>query len=323
MELLRFSVWKKELIEKQQTLYKLLKQHTLKESLVDGEFSDGEILNEASDSEDDDDEYSIPDDISSEELNELQQNNDEEVEEELGESSEEDDEPEDAQFSSEHEPDSDFEISIHHQRRQHKNLVPELDTPPKKNELRCGVCNATFLARQGLVRHVQFCRPNKLAGRRIPPKKPKKIINKDAKFRCFCNDRFISFRALNIHRTRKHGKNTNMSWDIVDSDQNDSDNVKSTSSTLRIGSNSKVSDNSRAKSINSTQSKRVDQKYKCNQCSYKTDDKSSLRYHVKANHEDVNDKVLSKLECEECFKLFSTTTALRMHIVTVHHDVRP
>jgi hypothetical protein len=328
MELLRFSVWKKELIEKQQTLYKLLKQHNLKESL---EFSDGEILNEATESEDED-EYSIPDDISSDELNDIQNRNDdndhdeeeEDVveEEELGESSEEEDEPDETQLTSEHEPDSDFEISIHHRRHQNRNLISDLDSPPKKKkDLRCKVCNTTFLARQGLVRHEAFCRPNKLAGRKVPSaKKPKNIINKDAKFRCFCNDRFISFRALNIHRTRKHGKNTNMSWDIVDNDQNDNDNVKSTLSLLKLGSNSKSSDNSRVKS---SQSKKIDQSFKCNQCPYRTDDRNSLKHHMKSNHEEVNDKILSKLECDECFKLFSTTTALRMHVVTVHHDVRP
>lgn len=326
MELLRFSVWKKELIEKQQSLYKLLKQHNIKESL---EFSDCESLNEAE--SESDDEYSIPADISSDELNDIKNRNkdinngeeDDVAEEE--EFSEEDDEPDETQLTSEHEPDSDFEISIHHRRYQNRTLLHDSDSPPKKKKnLRCKVCNTSFLARQGLVRHEAFCRPNKIAGTKVlsATKTTKNIINKDAKFRCFCNDRFISFRALNIHRTRKHGKNTNMSWDIIDTGENDNNNIKPTSSLLKLGSNSKSSDNSRFKP---SQSKEIEQfqSFKCIQCPYRTDDKNSLKHHMKLNHNEANDKILSKLECDECFKLFSTTTALRMHVVTVHHDVRP
>jgi hypothetical protein len=305
MELLRFSVWKKELIEKQQTLYKLLKQHNGKDS----ELSDGEIVNEASDSEEDD--LSTRDSISSDEINDIQHNGNDEEEEELETSSEDEEELDDAQISSEHEPDSDFEVSLHHRRHQSKNLIPE--TPPKKVDLRCKVCNATFIARQGLVRHETFCRPNKLAGRRVVPKKIK--INKEAKFRCFCNERFTSFRALNIHRTRKHGKHTNMSWDVID-EQNE---LKSSSSSMRVGSSSKLHDG-RIKSSPKKMS------FKCNFCPYRTESNKLLKYHLRANHSDsttTSEKSNSKLQCDECFKQFSCYSALRMHIVTVHHDVRP
>lgn len=290
--MVRFSVWKKELIEKQQSLYKLLNKHTHNENLEN--LSDGEIgSNEESD-------YTITENLSSDELNNKSEHN---------ESSE--DEPDDAQFASEHEPDSDFELSTHYKRREIKGFIASPDTSPKKTDLRCGVCGMEFLARQGLVRHESFCRPNKIAGRKFSNKKLKNA-NKEAKYRCFCNERFTSFRALNIHRTRKHGKHTNMSWDIVD-------NNKGEKNATSISNNSKLSEATKTKSP----TKKGDPFLKCNRCPYKTDSKKILKYHIRANHDDDNSNILSKLECEECFKLFSTTTALRMHVLTVHHDVRP
>lgn len=300
MELLRFSVWKKELIEKQQTLYKLLNQLNANEmDMSDGEINDTEISDE--------DELSTTehdDEVSSKELNDISEN-------QVDEESSEEEEPDDAQISSEHEPDSDFELSLHHRRI--KNKPNSL----KNNDLRCGICNTSFLARQGLVRHLAFCKPNKVAGRKVV-RKQKQVINKDAKYRCFCNKRFISYRALNIHRTRKHGKHTNMSWDMIETEQNDNNNVRSTSSMIKVGNNSKAK-----LTNNSSPSKKINQSVKCNYCPYRAEDKRTLNYHVRANHENSNSKILSKLECDECFKLFSTTTALRMHIVTVHRDIRP
>lgn len=316
MELLRFSVWKKELIEKQQTLYKLLRQTNNKEPL---EIGDGEILHNESDDDDYSTLASTLDDISSEELNDLQRHRDEDITDisHSTSGSEVEDEP-DEPLTSEHEPDSDFELSLHHKRGQNKPMIlddnDEDDIPPNKKDLRCRICNTTFLARQGLVRHEAFCKPNKLAGRKTPLKKARiKNMDKDAKFRCFCNERFTSFRALNIHRTRKHGKNSNMSWDIIGEDENL--NGKATSS-VKAGHSSKSSDK-----VKSSPTKKIEQTFKCSQCPYTSNEKRILKYHIRANHEDA--KIEPKLECDECFKLFSTTASLRMHIVTVHHDVRP
>lgn len=305
MELVRFSVWKKELIEKQQSLYKLLNQHNVKDA--EEEFSDGEILNDEL-SETDDEEFHH-DDISTTELEDIQENG-------MDESSvEEEEELDDTQVSSEHEPDSDFELSLHHRRRVNKSLTPSTSSSVN-NDLRCGICNMTFLARQGLVRHVTFCRPNKIAGTSKKDRaKKKKGAGKDAKYRCFCNERFTTYRALNIHRTRKHGKQSNMSWDIIDNGTE----ASSKASVNKVNSNSKLSENSRAKS---SPSKKIDQNLKCSHCTFKADDKASLQQHVRSQHESLS-KIISKLECDQCFKIFATTTALRMHVVTVHHDVRP
>lgn len=301
MELVRFSVWKKDLILKQQKLYKSLHQQEGEnelENFSSSDVSDGEI-HEISDEE-----LSIQNGVStSDEISTEYENGNDDIMEE----------DEDA-YTSAHEYDEDFEL-------RKRKTAPSTNSALKSNDLRCPKCKSTFLAKKGLVRHVQFCKEN---GSQATQKRKRKKNKTTGRYRCFCDERFISRRALNIHRTRSHGKDTNMSWDIV-SDDDDADEEEENGVIEKLASKKSTSKNIPlditpiiVKST-PTAPKARSNPLKCPYCDFTSIDNVLLFNHMRKNHEET----IKKPECIECNKTFSCTYSLKVHINTIHLSIRP
>lgn len=308
MELVRFSVWKKELIAKQQQLYTALKQKNSNEknpvegsdfeeedfgSETDGEIADGEakrgIYDYDEHSSDDDNDVSTELDDSDDIIN--------------CESDEEDDESESGSTlvsTNDHESDADFKISARQQSRIYSSLTPMSSV--KNPNLVCKNCKVQFLAQKGLTMHEKSCGRVKNGYKyQRPRKKERNDLN--AKFVCTCGERFYSSRALNIHRSHKHrleGPIPKTHFKIPPKVNSESSN----SLTLK----------QRAEMI-------VNRKYSCIQCTFQTNNKRILIHHMK-NHENSFDHFTST-KCPHCEKTLSSKSSLRMHINTVHSNFRP
>lgn len=139
-ELLRFSVFKKDLIEKQLKLYSLLKQHNQNLNETDEDF---EIITS------DEDNNNLDENDFLDEIDHMGSVSENYTESE--ESEEEDD------VKSDHSSDNDFQV------KGIKFINPF--APPNEVEesklLICDYCNSTFAKKQGLIKHVQSHADNK------------------------------------------------------------------------------------------------------------------------------------------------------------------
>lgn len=311
LELVRFSVWKKDLIEKQKQLYKLLNQH-IQEEFEESDSDDGEILeNDSVEISDEEEELAVSDKIIHQNGKNVElMDTDDDGSTEINEETTEVDD--DTYITTEHESDDDFELSRSMMNREKQRVLTTL-AAKKRDDLRCEICKATFLGRQGLVRHVQFCKKGNKVKRR------KKAPEKMGKFRCFCNERFISHRALNIHRTRAHGKNSNMSWDMVN-DSNDDNSLEVRSSRTAMNNNNNSMDNKLMPRNTSSTTTIRKKPIKCKYCSFNSVNGIKVLNHMRKNHEEALKK---NHACVECDKTFSCTAALRVHINDIHLDIRP
>lgn len=308
-ELVRFSVWKKELIAKQQQLYNALKQQNSNEKNseelpkieedIDSE-TDGEIMSFVDEEERQEKNYDY-DDHSSDDDNDVSTEMDEndeiincdlESEEDEDESSMES-ESETFVSSSNHESDSDFMLPARQQSRIYSSLTPT----SSKSDFKCNKCESTFLALKGLVMHQKHCKvvsskPNNEDDDKIRKpnqKKKQRLSDANARFTCnFCNERFYTQRAVSIHYAHIHR---------FQSISNLNDLRKKTSEIM------------------------MHSRYPCISCRYQTNNKKLLMNHMKSHENDPNALISTK--CPHCEKKLSTRSTLIVHVKTVHSNHRP
>lgn len=318
--MIRFSVFKKDLIEKQLKLYDLLKQHNhkVKQMEINGtEYS----KNSENDLEDDDDD---------DEMSEISE----------------------TPSSSEHESDVDYKLND----RSFKTKSPALNISSitSAEKLVCDYCNLTFKAKQGLVRHVQAHLDMSPTKRRVYPFKCNvcnfssnskaklsmhktrhhKIIKKDktyiikraheisnkiptGRFKCFCGVFFETRRSLQSHRARRHGSLNKCNFGCANL------RFPTTGEWIRhVRSSHPSFENECLQMVNANKTNewyteiKEDEKILCTKCDFEASDIDILTRHNQTIHEN------GKVECVECFKLFANSTSLRMHINTIHREIR-
>jgi hypothetical protein len=328
-EMVRFSVWKKELIAKQMQLYKLLDQQIsanekddgdddeeLEEKMkVNGDDSetDGEITSILDDEQNreniiDNEQHSSDDDndVSSDDDNDVSSDNTEIINCDSNEELEES-ESETGTYAShnDHESDVDFNLLAREKLKSSKTS--------RNSNLLCRKCNSSFLAQKGLTMHEKHCKglarivkseersvksdTNEVKVKKKHSRRLARLKDMDAKFVCnLCAERFRSERNLNIHRAHAH-KNERHIFKVPPK---------------RVSSESN--------GVQSRQAEIEMPQFSCLKCSFQTKTNKLFEHHMRSH---VSNSVPNtSTECPHCNKNFSARSALVTHIQTVHSNQR-
>jgi hypothetical protein len=326
---LRFSVFKKELIERQQQLYALLLQNNERKrrrsvhraAAADVGCTTRVQQEEEEDDDDDDEDEEMEDDDDEYNGNERKILDDDDDEDEK------DDESEPSLANS----------FVDDSANESEEVKPEINTKIPKRVYTCDLCSLKFHGKQGLASHmtihlhkekqglfkcsIEKCdfrtnTNNKLRihktryhnkDRSMPikrPEKPNKSMS-SVRYPCHCGCRCFHPRSLHYHMIRYHGGINRCTFGCETQ-------FKTTGLWMRHVREVHPEHEKMCMDI-ANALKIVDMEDKAKECSVEEEPEED---------EEEKEKEQKKFECPECYKNFNHSSSLRMHINTIHNDNR-
>jgi Zinc finger, C2H2 type len=299
---MRFSVFKKDLIEKQRRLYDLLNAKKNKNEILVDNFEEISSDEDIEVSDHDQDVLSIDSELETIDAYE-------------------------SSYDAEH--NSDEELPTH---ANFKNkVIKKLNSEPR-GKFVCDHCNSTFKAKQGLTRHVQSHIANNLstwscnqchfvAGSKNQLRNHKKYNHKLSnivksantghtdRYKCFCGSCFATISALKTHKTRRHGELKSCNYGC----NKNFDSIGEWIRHIRT-----LHPKYEKECLLMVKASKNNEWYTDSMMDEELEAKTPERKMAKDESEDEK----NNSECPECFKLFATPQSLHLHMDTIHHEIK-